>query len=149
MPHKFTCHEVYHFHWNACSPGSITMLRPRYNRFVKRSSISWLILVRITISFQLYSSLFQPSIINLRAYLISFQKVVIITQAFGHGTIATFTFQNIYYTRKSGRYTPFFLAPVEGWGPFGPPDMGPLVPYCGVLTFIILSVIWWDHFLIA
>ena len=34
MPHKFTCHKVYHFSWRSvCSPGSITMFRPRYNQF--------------------------------------------------------------------------------------------------------------------
>ena len=27
----------------------------------------------------------------------------------------------IQFTRSSGRYAPFILAPAEGWGPFGPP----------------------------
>ena len=41
----------------------------------------------------------------------------------------------VYFTRSSEHYVPFFLAPVEGWGALWAPDMGPLAPYCGVLTF--------------
>ncbi len=32
-------------------------------------------------------------------------------------------------TRRSGHYAPILLAPVEGWGPFGP--LGPFEPSGG------------------
>ena len=44
----------------------------------------------------------------------SYQRVSISRK----GLVIIYKFE---FTRSSGHYAPFLLAPVEGWGPFGPP----------------------------